>query len=393
MPTPVKSSKIVRVTRANSRSAVKDRLRRINWDFPNAGNGDSIHSVHPYPARFIADIPRTLIRELPFPRGTAVLDPFCGCGTTLVEAQAAGFSSVGIDLNPIACLIARVKTQALPVGLSAASAAVVHAAKAIRAPIIPPIPNLDHWFQKPVQAAIASLTSEIESLPPGDLPDHMRLALSSILVRVSNQDSDTRYAAVGKRVSADQVFAQFLAACRRLEDAKAHLPFSFPQSHVIQRDILDVTPDRVPLPIGLVITSPPYPNAYEYWLYHKYRMWWLGYDPVAVKAKEIGARAHYFKKNHPTVDDFRNQMRSVFSLLSRVTVPSGFLCIVIGRSRIHGQDIDNGTLLTEIAVDVGFLNIVRITRNILSTRKSFNLSHARIVTEDLLVFQRPPDRK
>ena len=43
------------------------------------------------------------------------------------------------------------------------------------------------------------------------------------------------------------------------------------------------------------MTSPPYPNAYEYWLYHKYRMYWLGMDPIAVRQQEIGARPHYFR--------------------------------------------------------------------------------------------------
>ena len=41
--------------------------------------------------------------------GATVLDPFCGSGTTLVEARAAGMSAVGIDLNPLAVLIARAK--------------------------------------------------------------------------------------------------------------------------------------------------------------------------------------------------------------------------------------------------------------------------------------------
>ena len=48
-------------------------------------------------------------------------------------------------------------------------------------------------------------------------------------------------------------------------------------------------PSDIPRRVGLVITSPPYPNAYEYWLYHKYRMYWLGLDPIAVKKQEIGA--------------------------------------------------------------------------------------------------------
>ena len=50
-----------------------------------------------------------MITEFGLP-GQLILDPFCGSGTALVEAQRAGFDAVGIDLNPIACRISRVKT-------------------------------------------------------------------------------------------------------------------------------------------------------------------------------------------------------------------------------------------------------------------------------------------
>ena len=83
-------------------------LSSVDWDFSDA-SVDSLANIHPYPARFINEIPKHLIEEIGCPEGTIILDPFCGSGTTLVEAQRHGFDSVGIDLNPIACLISRVK--------------------------------------------------------------------------------------------------------------------------------------------------------------------------------------------------------------------------------------------------------------------------------------------
>lgn len=50
-----------------------------------------------------------------FPEGLPpVLDPFCGGGSTLVEAQRIGLESVGSDLNPVPALISRTLTQVLP---------------------------------------------------------------------------------------------------------------------------------------------------------------------------------------------------------------------------------------------------------------------------------------
>jgi DNA modification methylase len=364
-----------------------ERLLRRDWNFPDADGTEDIHSIHPYPAKFIPEIPRSLITDLGLPRGTAVFDPFCGCGTTLVEAQALGHPSVGVDLNPIACLITRVKTAPCPPGLGKAAAQVVSQARNARATTVPTIPNLDHWFQDDVQQALAAIAQQIATiLVEPVIRDCLRLALSGIIVRVSNQDSDTRYAAVKKVVDREKVFLAYDRACRRIIEQKSGLPFQLPEARVIQRDILEITPQSVGARVGLMVTSPPYPNAYEYWLYHKYRMWWLGYDPIQVREREIGARAHYFgKKNTPSIEDFRRQMRHVLLLTRELLVPRGHACVLIGRSRIHGKDVDNASLISDVGKELGYSAVARIKRTIAATRKSFNLSHARIKTEEVLV--------
>jgi site-specific DNA-methyltransferase (cytosine-N4-specific) len=368
--------------------SVPDQLHAQDWDFPDSDSGRGIHSLHPYPAKFISDIPLQLAQILGTLPGTAILDPFCGAGTTLVVAQDLGIPSIGIDLNPIACLISRVKTSPLPRGLMRVGFDVAQGARDGDA-TAPPIPNVDHWFSAEAKQAIAGLVQQIGKIEDALLADHLRLALSSIIVRVSNQDSDTRYAAVEREISVRAVRNQFLAACARIEAAKRDRPPA-PAARVIESDILTVTPDSIGAPVSLVVTSPPYPNAYEYWLYHKYRMWWLGFDPLAVKRREIGARPHYFKKNHATFDDFRQQMASVLQLLGRVMVPRGYACFVAGRSRIHGVDYNNAAMIAEEAERLGFTTTVQITRLIRATRKAFNLSHARIKTEEILVLQYLP---
>ena len=276
--------------------AVRSRraLAEVDWDFPERVAHSGIEGIHPYPAKFIAELPRALLDALPVAPGTAVLDPYCGGGTTLAECQRRGMPSVGIDLNPVACLMARVKTALRPPRLKEVAATVADRARREPAGAIPPIPNIDHWFDPPIQLALVALTEAVAAAPAA-YRDALRLAVSSIIVRVSRQESDTRYAAVTKNVTANDVFALFLRAAIRLDDVLAARDYPLAPAEVFDADTLAFDPSRIGTGrIGMVITSPPYPNAYEYWLYHKYRMYWLGFDPLAVKSREIGARAHFF---------------------------------------------------------------------------------------------------
>ena len=136
-----------------------------------------------------------------------------------------------------------------------------------------------------------------------------------------------------------------------------------------------------------MITSPPYPNAYEYWLYHKYRMWWLGFDPLAVKAREIGARAHFFKRNHHTAAHFHEQMSATFRLLQTVMISGGYAAFIVGRSKIHGKVVDNASMIECVGREHGFEQVFSTERVLAATRKSFNLSHANIKTETVLVLR------
>ena len=304
----------------------------------------------------------------------------------MVESQRCGFATVGIDLNPIACLISRIKTRECPNDLEGhALRAVIEANNQSNANV-PAIPNLDHWFEPAIQRKLASLISAVNSIP-NEARDCLRLALSSIIVRVSKQESDTRYAAIPKNVAPQDVANLFLRAVARIVAALRARSYPLTSAHVIEGDTLAIKPEQIAEPIGLVITSPPYPNAYEYWLYHKYRMWWLGFDPLAVKTKEIGARAHFFKKNPHTADDFVQQMEKTFLLLNRVVVSGGYVCFVIGRSRIHGETIDNGRIVRRAGRSFGFHQVYATERVLSPTRKSFNLSHANIKRETVLILR------
>ena len=66
------------------------------------------HGIDKYPAKMVPQMAHYAISAISR-RGELVFDPFCGCGTVLVEATLLGRHSVGIDVNPVAVLLARSK--------------------------------------------------------------------------------------------------------------------------------------------------------------------------------------------------------------------------------------------------------------------------------------------
>lgn len=82
----------------------------LDWrerDLPEHLRTKHVHRLHPYLGKYIPQLVELFLRKY---NPKSVLDPFAGSGTTLVEAQALGISSVGYDVSSFNCLLATVKT-------------------------------------------------------------------------------------------------------------------------------------------------------------------------------------------------------------------------------------------------------------------------------------------
>src|SRR6266496_6132800 len=84
-------------------------LGALDWELITADTEYCTHGYHPYSAKYIPQIPNRLISTFS-KKNDLVLDNFMGSGTTLVESKILGRNAVGIDINPLACLISKVKT-------------------------------------------------------------------------------------------------------------------------------------------------------------------------------------------------------------------------------------------------------------------------------------------
>ena len=384
------------------------RLEAIGWDFASAKSNYLTHNLHPYPAKFIPQIPNALIQELSSV-GETVADIFCGSGTTLLEALQLKRHAIGIDASPLAVLISRAKTTPLSDAevneLSRHRASCVRLLERVESPTgdlflggeafrsaqwRPDYKTCEFWFDPFVVEELAELRALISGLSTASARTVCEVTLSAIIVAVSRQDSDTRYVRRYKAIrSGDAVrryLAQLDANTRATQEMSGLLEDRF-KCEVIGANILESPQTDT---FDLVVTSPPYPNAYSYHLYHRTRLIWLGHDPKELKRIEIGSHRKYSAtgRQRATPETFRNECEAIFQWLRDHLRDRRYACFVIGDSTIRGQKIDNTSILSNSGTKAGFREVSRIKRNLAPTRKAFNPKIGRIKTEKILILQK-----
>lgn len=340
------------------------------------------HNFHPYPAKFIPQIPRTSIKSFTKPNDN-ILDPFCGCGTTLVESKLLNRNCTGIDLNPIAVLVSKSKSTKLNIDIIKKTSKILAKIKndinnyyySKEQELIYEIPNFynrDHWFQENVLNELAIIKYYIETQSDENIKNYLYTAFSSIIVTVSNQESNTRFAAINKNI---ETFKTFLEFQKKLKDMNRRmLEFSDMASdsniEVYQADTryLDFMDSDS---IDHIVTSPPYANTYDYYLYHKFRIYWIGHELEHVRDNEIGSRNKHSSKKQD-ISSYNDSLSECMTELGRVLKKDKYAVFVIGDCVIRGELFRANELMDEIASKNKFRLVKETSYNLKKNTRMFN---------------------
>lgn len=398
----------MRISNAPPQETSLDRLKEFDWDFGEAKTSYLTHNLHPYPAKFIPQIPNALIQELSSV-GETIGDIFCGSGTTLLEALQLKRHAVGIDANPIAALISKAKTKPLTDDqleqLQSHLSQCRNLESHIRpgegdffyngAPFVskgwrPEASVCEFWFLPHVVEELAELKSLIQKIPDEDVRRLCEVCMSAIIVTVSKQDSDTRYVRREKAVALGDTVRKYvtqlsaaIVAVRELSDLiEPRFKCTVYNQNILAAPATD--------PFDLVVTSPPYPNAWSYHLYHRTRLLWLGANPEHFKRLEIGSHRKYSSKgaSRATEETFSSEFKQIFEWLRTCLRDRRYACFVIGDSTLAGAKIDNASLIASAGATKGFREVARLSRVIRATKKAFNPAIGKIKSENILILQK-----
>lgn len=244
----------------------------------------SVHGLHEYRGKFNPQVCRALVNILGIPAGGLLLDPFCGSGTTLVEAAHRGVHGIGTDLNPLAIYIANAKLESLTTPASVLEDALgrivlrernLRFKRAEDAHYI----YLQSWFEPDILEQIERLRHAIDHEGPPLASIFLTIA-SNLLRDFSLQDpADLR---IRRRATAnattpfvDAFEKASREALRKLGAAQKVVGTDLVTGRALLKDNRLLGTDDLPEKADAAITSPPYATALPYIDTQRLSLVWL----------------------------------------------------------------------------------------------------------------------
>ncbi len=361
-----------------------------SWNFGNATEW-LMHSIHSYPAKFPAFIASKAF-EYAESEGICVkkvADVFCGCGTVALESKLHGKDFWGCDINPVAALIANVKSASYKIDTLQKYYDIIY--KDMMAYNAPDFlyeqanERLQYWFERENYLALYEIKHAIEcSVPKGKYKNFFLCVFSSILKSASKwltKSIKPQIDPYKKRVDVKDIFSsqfqKFLCAVKEIDDI-AHNS----EVHIRCNNFLKIK--KLPV-VDLILTSPPYVTSYEYADLHQLSSLWLDFvqDYRALRKGSIGSSYNHtlplsdVEKLNETARNIILQLRQtdvpaskIHSITryfldlqqtaekcSRMLHPGGMAFFVIGDTEYKGVPVQNSKHLIQSLLETGFSHI------------------------------------
>jgi len=389
-----------------------------SWDFREADTKEYTHCFHTYPAMMIPQIARKLLKEYGTEDGW-LLDPYCGTGTSLVEASLFGMHSVGCDINPLVRLIAAAKST--PVCLSALDETLTELNESLfeigyresnlpDAPI-PNILNLTYWFSDEVIRTLAYLRARISHVSDKAIQNCILVAFSETVREVSyTRNGEVKLYRMPTNKLKDfkpDVLGIFTKKLRRNRqgltsylERRKNVKVSVSMVNTVQGELPTPHP---PTGYDIVMTSPPYGDSQTtvaYGQFSRLAAEWIGL-PNARKVDKLamgGLRSKDTLTDSPvssavekirSVDEKRAEEVSAFYIdldrsinsIAHVCSPHATICYVVGNRRVKGVLLPTDEFVVDAFRQHGFVHKTTIVRNIPNKRMPKKNSPSNIAGE------------
>jgi len=332
---------------------ISSALNKIDWDFPGSNTFPySVHTLHTFPGNYIPQIAAYLIQILT-KEGDKVYDPFCGSGTTGVEASRLKRFALQSDVNRTGVLIAEGKLlvyhnpqikEVIVTLINELLLSSFELFRSVRHRINDRHAELIQWFHIDTYGQLSYLWNKIEMCSSYESKVVLEMIFSDTLFACASTAgaltstgrkrrhhwgwvADNVRPAQPIRHDAIKIFRDKLIHAVDTTSAIKEVPqnnFSVFRCDARNIELNDSSVDHI-------ITSPPYVGMIDYTLANRLHYHWMGWPLAEDREHEIGAR---FKRNRKTIEnDYLSDMKLVAKEFTRVLRDKGYCAIVIGASR------------------------------------------------------------
>jgi len=346
-----------------------------------------------YPTRYVSAVPRFAINRYSSV-GDTVLDPFCGSGTTAIEAMILGRNAFSAVISSFARLLISVKTTIYSKEDLLFLETVINEMYAIIPDVvanypIPDIPNIRKWFCDESILGLSFLKYTIDEKCSNNhvIKNYLYVVLAAIIRKVSNAEEvspkpyvSTRYPKIPS--SPIEIFYKTELMYRDAICDFSKRTFGSDCKNIIldSNDARDISDN---ISIDLAITSPPYINAYDYVRSLRFEDMWLGLaDDQQLKESRKSYIGTEISQSFYDVYEYASQSATLIPIIKKISEvdikrsnivntyfedmavnmlsvrkhlkSQGRYVIVVGDSKIRGQNIPTAKVLTEIAEYCGY---------------------------------------
>lgn len=342
-----------------------------------------MHNIYPYHAKFNPYIPKDFIKKYS-KENDLILDPFCGCGTTLLEGLKLKRNVIGVDISPIGILCSKVKTNIYDFQKIEDITKNVISNIDKNNIILPNFENREIWFNEDVLLQLGMLNYNIQLITEKKYKELFFLILLSLLNNCSRKRktwnlgylADNCLPNMDREVNVIKLYEKKLKLLKNRRDFLKNDCKNTVQC--IESDILKTNISNV----DLVVTSPPYPFAVDFIRYHRLALYWMGRQVEELSAEELGARNKRNKKN--CTEEFFTDMEKIYLHVMNMVKIGGYWCMTIGDTTRKNEKIN--------FVDWTVLLFERYNWELI--KKSFRylknqtMAQKKIKTETILIFQK-----
>ena len=285
-------------------------IQKTDWTFMDKSTGQFTHALHLYPARMHPEIAKRVIAKYVRSGREVVFDPFMGSGGVLLEGILHGNHSIGIDINPFAVLLSKVKTTPIRMNLNNILKEIISKSTKNRdchPECLPQRLDIDNWYKPDTVNTLVALKYHIFKIKDINTRDFFKVCLSLTIRKSSYQrngawkihrmsDSD-RERFNPKPIEIFQQIAQDNIS--KMNDLVSVAPRG--RAHCIHGDSRDIVGNFLRVEDGvlhdgkahLVVTSPPYGDhgtTVAYGQFSKHSSLWLDLPEVAVDRIGLGGQ-------------------------------------------------------------------------------------------------------